>query len=231
MSEKRKAALVAGIPIIILIALVSGMFLLLYDAYQEEPVCPVPDVVRVYTPSEAMVEISVYQDGQRSYGHGTVIRHDDQIFVLTSSMIFTEDRDSISIDQNEHSFGAEILYQNSDWGLVALDCPLIEMIIPFVELNDDPNIPPFVPVGINGWPASTLGYINDDWVLLSDLPEEDCTGMPVSQNDALIGVVVGLNRINREQAIMIGNRALNEFCDQVTSVLDAPAVYTPKGPT
>ncbi len=225
----------SAIAITLTIFLVLVVFSLLQPHSDPEPVelkCPTPPPVeRVYTPSEAMVKVSVYQDGQRSYGHGTIVHHNDQIFVLTSSMLFTKDRDSIIIDQDEHSFGAEILYKNDVWGLVALDCPLIEMNIPFVELNGDPNIPPGVPVSVGDlYIANTLEYINDDWVLLDNSLPPKATGMPVTQNDALVGVVVGINRINMEQAIMVGNRALKKFCDEATLMNAPPVLYLPDNP-
>lgn len=181
-----------------------------------------PPVERVYTPSEATVEVSAYFDGQRAYGRGIVVRHNDQMFVLTSSMISSEKTDSIIVGGE---YVAEVLHQNNIWGLLALDC-FIGAGTPFVELNDDPNIPPLVQVGVNGWPASTLEYINDDWVLLGDIPEEDCTGCPVTQNGYVVGIVVGINRINRDQAIMVGNRALKAFCDEAT-LMNAPLPLAP----
>jgi len=180
-------------------------------------------IERVYTPSEATIEVSAYFSDQRVYGKGIIVQHNGQMFVLTSSMIFNKDVERIEVETLEWIRETEILHQNNVWGLVALECPLLAYT-PFIELNDDPNIPPLIPVGINGWSASTLEYINDDWVLLDDLPEEDCTGCPVVQNGYVVGIVVGINRINRDQAIMVSNRALKEFCDQVTLVNDVPNV-------
>jgi hypothetical protein len=189
-------------------ALVATM---MYEAFTAPPEPP-PAVYledRVYTPSEATVEVSAYFNGLRTYGKGIVIRHSDRTFVLTSSMIVAVAFDKLEVKVEGETYNAYFIDRNDSFGLVALEC---ELGIPFVELNGDPNIPPLVPVGINGWSAWTLEYINDDWVLLGDLPEgEDCTGKPVVQNGELIGIIVGMNRINRDQAIMVGNRALNEF--------------------
>jgi len=219
MSRERIAVVVAVVVAVVMICFA------LYDTHRDKEVVPdellcfVPKVERVYTPSEATVEVSAYFDGQRSYGKGIIVRRNGQMFVLTSSMIFPKKTDSIIVGKE---YVAEILHQNNIWGLTALDC-FIAAGAPFIELNDDPNIPPLIPVGINGWSASTLEYINDDWVLLDDLPEEDCTGCPVVQNGYVVGIVVGINRINRDQAIMVGNRALKEFCDQAT-LMNAPPV-------
>ena len=203
-------------------ALLTLMGMVFYDIYLGEEVRSMPPPVdRVYTPFEATVEVSAYFDEQRSYGYGIVVRHNGQMFVLTSSMIFNEDVEYITVGMTEWSARAEVLHQNDVWGLVALECCFMSTV-PFVELNDDPNLPPGVPVEINTLTASTLEYINDDWALIGDLPE-DCTGHPVTQNGYVVGIVVGMNRINKQQAVMVGNRALKEFCDKAT-LMDAPPV-------
>ena len=197
--------------------------LILLDSYRDKEApaidYPPPQIKRVYTPSEATVDVSAYFNGQRSYGKGIIVRRNGQMFVLTSSMILNEDVECIAVE-TEWTSTAVVLHQNNVWGLVALECHL-PANTPFVELNDDPNIPPLVQVVIDGLSASTLKYINDDWVLLGDLPE-DRTGCPVVQNDYIVGIVVGMNQINRDQAIMVGNRALKEFCDQATLIDIAP---------
>jgi hypothetical protein len=188
---------------------------MMYEAFTSPPEPPPATYQedRVYTPSEATVEVSAYFDGLRTYGKGIVIRHNDRMFVLTSSMIVAVAFDRLEVKMEGETYNAYFIDRNDSFGLVALEC---ELGTPFVELNDDPNIPPFVQVGVNGWPASTLEYINGDWALLGDLPEgEDCTGQPVVQNGELVGIVVGMNRINRDQAIAVGNRALNEFADSL----------------
>ena len=96
--------------------------------------------------------------------------------------------------------------------------------MPYVELNDDPNIPPLVVVGIKGVSAATLGYVNDDWVMLGDIPEEDCTGCPVTQNGDVVGIIVGVHKRDRSRAFMVGNRALKEFCDMAATLMDAPPI-------
>lgn len=216
--SKERIAIVAAIG-----ASVVMVCLAMYNTHRDKEVDlldPAPQVVRVYTPSEATVEVSAYFGDQRAYGKGIIVQRNGQKFVLTSSMIFNKDVDWITVETVEWTSMAEVLHQNDVWGLVALECCL--PAAPFIELNDDPNIPPRVSVGINGWSASTLEYINYDWVLLGDLPE-DCTGCPVTQNGYVVGIVVGMNQINRDQAIMVGNRALKEFCDQAT-LIDAPPV-------
>jgi len=200
--------------------------IMMYDIHRDkevilEKISPPPPIEHVYTPSEATVEVSAYFDGQRSYGKGIVVRRNGQMFVLTSSMIFNEDVGYITVEMAGITPTAEIFHQNDVWGLIALRCHLTNT--PSIELNDDPNIPSLVPVGIKGLSATTLEYINYDWVLLGDLLEEDCTGCPVTQNGYVVGIVVGMNRINQNQAIMVGNRALKEFCDQAT-LMDAPSV-------
>lgn len=209
-----------GIVIVASVAFLVMVVLSLLQHHKEADLGPTP-VERVYTPYEATVEVSAYFDEQRSYGYGIVVRHDGQMFVLTSSMIFPKDVECIAVAMPECTSMAEILHQNDICGLVALDCGF-PANTPFVELNGDPNLPPGVPVEINKWPASTLEYINNDWALLGDI-SEDCTGHPVTQNGYVVGIVVGMNRINQDQAIMVGNRALKEFCDQ-TTLMDAPPV-------
>ena len=95
-----------------------------------------PPVERVYTPSEATVEVSAYFDDQRAYGKGVIVQHTGQKFVLTSSMILNKDVDWITVvGDREIALVAEVLHQNDIWGLVALECHLANT--PFIELNDD----------------------------------------------------------------------------------------------
>ncbi len=189
-----------------------------------QPPASPSQVERVYTPSEAMVEVSNYTpNGHKSYGKGVVVKNNGKTFILTSSMIFThEGQIMVNRDRRDRiACAATIIHQNDVWGLVALDCYLEGS--PFVELNYDPNIPPDVQVFVgNLYTADTLEYINDDWVLLNNNLPPKATGMPVAcYYNGLVGVIVGLNSANQEQAIMVGNRALTEFCDQVVR-MDAP---------
>lgn len=91
-------------------------------------------LVRVYTPSEATVEVSAYFDDQRSYGRGIVIQHNGRMFVLTSSMIFNKDVEYITVPWREWDFPAKVIHRNDILGLVALDCGL-PLNTPHIDLN------------------------------------------------------------------------------------------------
>ncbi len=229
MSRNKSAvvAVVTAMIVMVVLALVCS------DAEVDSPPVDTP-VNNIFIPaSEATVEVSVYFDNQRSYGKGVVVRHNEQKFVLTSLMILSGGMEYINVESTGWSSIAEILHQNSVLGLVALGCNLPDNT-PFVELNDYPSVPPYVQVDINGWAVSTLEYINSDWVLLDNLPKEDCTGYPVTQSGYFIGIVIGMNRINQDQAIMVGNRALKEFCGEATLMnvpLPTPNVVVPVLPS
>ncbi len=242
MSKFGKIAVIVAVKVMVIVivmvmVMVIVMVLALFQAHSDpeadsgQPVDAIVDatvdaivaIECVYTPSEATVEVSAYFCDREAYGKGIIVRRYGQMFVLTSSMIFTKGTDKgIVVTEGSHTYDGTIIHQNDIFGLVALECSL-RVDTPFIELNDDPTIPPFVQVGINGWLASTLEHI-DDWVLLGDIPEEDCTGCPVTQNGYVVGIVVGTNRTNCNQMIMAGNRVLKEFCDQVVFVDDAPLV-------
>jgi hypothetical protein len=139
-------------------------------------------------------------------------------------MIFTEWGD-ITVKWGEMTYEAEPIYINRELGLVALQ---IDGLVPTVELNFDPSIPPGIPVVVGGREVNTLEYINDDWVLLDGSLPIHHTGMPVTQNGEIIGIIVGLNIANQEQSIMASNHALNVFANQV-SMLEVPPlpIYLP----
>jgi hypothetical protein len=167
---------------------------------------------------DCVVDVSNWmEDGQRSYGRGVVVNYGGETFILTSSMIFTHDGDIMinrDIDSNSTlPCAASIIHQNDIWGLVALDCYLEG--VPSVEINEYPNHPPGTTATVGTWgEVNTLEYISDDWVLLDGNLPSEATGMPVEDKGGLVGIVVGLNRVDKTQSIMVGNRAIKEFCNQ-----------------
>ena len=205
----------------------------LWDAPLAEPP---PMVERVYTPSECVVDVSNWTaEGQRSYGRGVVVNYGGETFVLTSHMIFTHEG-YIVVNAEDATgyrvgYAASIIHQSDVWGLVALECSLLEGT-PSITLNAYPNHPPGTTATVGTWgEVNTLEYINDDWVLLDGSLPAIATGMPVENRGGLVGIIVGLNRVDKTQSIMVGNRAIKEFCNQAILMdvrpPDAPPVFVP----
>jgi hypothetical protein len=176
---------------------------------------PPPAIVYTSAISDCTLEVSNYlPDGRRSYGHGVVLQHNGETFVLTSTMIFTHEGD-ITVGKGRFTYTAEIACQDDDLGLVALKCNLREGTSS-VEVTDLPSIPPGVAVQVDEGEVNTLEYMNDYWVMLDGSLSVEATGMPVVQDNELVGIIVGLNRVNTKQAIMVGNQGIREFVDELT---------------
>jgi hypothetical protein len=163
------------------------------------------------TPFDCTVAVSAYQGDQRYYGHGVVVTHKGETFVVTSWMIFAEERDFITVGTGDTSQEVEVLYKDADHGLVALTIKADWS----VELNDDPNIPPEVEVFVGTKAVNTAEYIDEYWIVLDGELPIDTAGVPVTNWSRLVGVVVGRCVGDDTQAIMCGNRGLREFCDAV----------------
>ena len=214
---------------IVVVGVMVMIVAMLFDAkfeinLRDAPIAEPPPAVRVYMPMDCVVDVSNWMvDGQRSYGRGVVVNYGGETFVLTSSMIFTHGGEIMinrDVDSNSRvAYAAEIIHRSDDWGLVALDCSLEGA--PAIEINEFPNHPPNGRVLVGEHTVNTLEYLNDNWVLLDGGLPPEATGMPTENAGGLVGIIVGLNRANQEQAIMVGNRAIREFVDQLTYI-EAP---------
>jgi hypothetical protein len=186
------------------------------------PPSPPPLSMHVYTPSECVIEVSNYlPDGRQTSGKGIVLDCNGEFIILTSSMIFTH--------EGEYRVGnckAELIHQNDVWGLIALRC-FLKKGTAAISLNETPNLL----LGTQAWSGENvvqvLEYLNDDWIILTgNLLAED-TGMPVEQGRDLVGIIIGLNCIDTQQAIMVSIHAIREFVNQVI-LIDAPPVLNIK---
>ena len=233
MSDSNKGAVVvaafAAFLVMVVLALFQSHSDPEVDALRYELKFPEsPPVERVYTPSECVVEVSNYMsDGRRSHGRGVIVKDHGKTFVLTSSMIFTHEGE-IAVDYVNVRYTAEIINQNDVWGLVALECSFMEGTR-YTKINEFPNHPPDTQVLVGNWgEVNVLEYANDDWVILDGNLPAGATGMPTENAGGLVGIIVGLNRANVKQAIMVGNRAIREFTKQVTH-METPDVF-PRNP-
>ncbi len=182
---------------------------------------PLPVFVDTLTLEECTLDVSNYRsDGSRSYGQGVVVQYEDETFVLTSTMIFTHGGD-ITVGTGRFIFTATISHRDDELGLVALKCDLRKGTSS-ANITEFPSIPPGVLVQAGENEVNTLEYMNDYWVILDGSFPADVTGLPVSQNGELVGIIVGLNRANMKQAIMVSNRGIREFVDELTRP-DPPA--------
>lgn len=232
MSE-RLPLLVTGIVSMVIIIIISIITMLYQPPVDQVQPLPTPElpIAHIYTPSECMVEVSNHlKNGSRPYGKGVIVEHNGMTFVLTSSMIFTHNGE-ITIDYRNVRYAAEIIHDSEVWGLTALKCSLLSDT-PSIEINDYPNHPPDTQVVVGNWgEVNTLEYMNDDWVIVDGNLPASATGMPTENAGELVGIIIGLNRANMKQAIMVGNRAIREFCDQVLRMNglivpdDAPDVF------
>jgi hypothetical protein len=190
--------------------------LALYDAHFDEP--PMP----FYAEScleDFTVNVSSLYDGGRRYGKGVIVESDGKTFVLTSRMIFVDDHEKISVEfgtKGNWSVRGELVAINDEFGLACVTAEPGWSV--GCKINDLPNWPPCTTVNMRGLTLNTLEYISDDWLLVEGGVTEDDTGAPTWMNGELVGIIVGLNSVDRSQAIMVGIRAIREFVDTISEV-------------
>jgi hypothetical protein len=193
-------------------ALIVLMGIVLYDAHFVEP--PMPFYAEPCL-EDFTVNVSALCNGGRRYGKGVIVENDGKTFILTSRMVFVDDHEKISVEfgtKGNWTVRGELVATNVEWGLacVAADpgwsvgCSINGL-----------NVPPGTEVEMRGLIINTLEYISDDWVLVEGGVTGDDTGEPVWMNGELVGIIVGLNSVDRNQAIMVGIEAIREFVDTI----------------
>lgn len=165
------------------------------------------------TPENCVVTVSAFHGDLRSYGHGVVVNYGGETFVLTSTMIFTEECDFVTIEREGVSQEVQVAYKDENIGLVALT-GFVDY--PSTSLNKAPSIPPGIEVVVGSFDSRTAEYIDEYWVVLDGELPADTAGMPVTtDNGQLLGVIVGRCSDGSPQSIMCANYGLLEFCAKV----------------
>lgn len=210
MSRKR-IDIVAVVMIMVMAGITVGVYLWNSPQIDNSPP-PVICYDGLEVPKSCIVQVSAFHGDLRSYGHGVVVNYGGETFVLTSTMIFTEECDFVTIDGSS-PIPVEICYKDLNIGLVALVGDLDDFCS--TSLNKDPSIPSGVEVVVGSFDIRTAEYIDEYWVVLDGELPADTAGMPVTNNDRLVGVVVGRCSDGSPQSIMCANFGLLEFCDKV----------------
>jgi hypothetical protein len=138
-------------------------------------------------------------------GGGVLLQHKDALFVLTSSMVFPGDVGTITVfGDDDIGRTATAISESEELGLMALSIEA-ENLVPY-ELTDEPNLP----VG-----DDVLTYLrkNPDWMVVDGVY---ITGEPIFRQDDLVGIVIGVNSVDENQAIVAGNNAIVAFADSLT---------------
>ncbi|KKK85561.1 hypothetical protein LCGC14_2772070, partial [marine sediment metagenome] len=182
-------------------------------------------------PTDYMVRITNrHKNGQRTW-HGILIRDHNRVVVITSRLVFTNGFDGTTLSFNGQVYQTRFLVQDEKMGLVALHVYTNDAVaLPAISLNDEPNLPPDVSalvstpqkdfvVVVQGYmtPRKTPAHGAVDWMLLGgDLPDT-CIGAPVTHNNDVVGLVIGLNSLNRKHAIAASMYTLRKFVGFATS--------------
>lgn len=174
----------------------------------EPPVPPAPVEVTVLD-SLVLVKHNT-PDGQIT-GGGVLLLHNDSLFVLTSSMLFPEDVGGVTVTPADGILRrATVIAASKTLGLAALRVHELGTLLPY-ELSDDPNLPP----GVEMVTGNVLTYLrkNPDWMVMNGGPY--ITGTPIVHQDDVVGIVVGVNSLDENQAIVAGNHALVTFANTI----------------
>jgi hypothetical protein len=183
---------------------------------------PPPAIRAPLTIEDCVVDVSALYLDQMHYGKGVIVEHSGETFILTSSMIFVDPFESITVRVGPNWIvRGDIVHSNEVWGLTAVACePGFNEGWP---ISEAPNIPPDTESTTTDGESidliEVLQYINDDWFLITGV-NGDYDGAPLINGGEITGIIIGVNRINTKQAIAVGNRAIKEFCDQVVEVYD-----------
>ncbi len=233
MTDKRKLALVGAVVILAALPFVNLMIIDHMENNHDEmvpsmdapPVC-VPEEV---DPINCLVKVTNQIHESRYYGHGIIMERDKEVFVLTSEMIVVDGVGTILVTfPSGEKVEAELIVTNPDLGLAALKVEGLTAGMPF---DTAPNLPPDVETEactLEGPGTATVkGYLksNPNWMLLAGV-DEDFVGAPLVNNGQVVGMVVGMNIANPEEAIAVGSQTLREFADQVVS-MEANDANTP----
>ncbi len=183
-------------------------------------------------PADYMVRITNrHADGRRTW-HGILIRDHNRVIVVTSRLVFTDGFDGTTLSFNRQTHQTRFLVQDEKMGLVALHVYTNDAVaLPAISLSDDPNLPPDVSALVStpqkDFVVVVQGYMTArelptptavDWMLLGgDLPDT-CVGAPVTHNNDVVGVVIGLNSLNRKHAIAASLCTLRKFVGFATSI-------------
>jgi len=202
----------------VLFALFASVFL--YEAHfnQEVNIEDSPPVIREpLILEQCVVDVTAIYKDQRRCGKGVVIEKNGETFVLTTTMIFVDDFESITIEiEPNWIVQGELIHRNEICGLAAVNCePGFNEGYP---ISDEPDFTPIAETtavsNLSRAPVWVLDYLNDDWMLIIGV-DDTYVGAPLINLDEITGLVIGQNKIDLTQAIAVGNRGITEFVDQV----------------
>ncbi len=201
-----------GVVVVAVVSFLVMVVLTLFEVHSEPPLA----VYAEPTVENFTIEVSALYNGSRRCGRGVIIENDGKTFILTSRMLFIDDHEEISVEvglEGNWTVEGKLIETNKEFGLA---CVVAEPgWNAGCKINDLPNVPPWTEVEMRGPTLNTLGYISDDWVLVEGGITEDDTGSPVWMHGELVGIIVGLNIENRDQAIIVGIRAIREFANTI----------------
>jgi hypothetical protein len=213
MSDRTGAFVFVGAAIAVLVAT------MLYEAFRPLPEPPLPVVIERESPTieDCIVNVYAIEDGQRRYGKGVVIEHKGITFVLTSQMIFVGNFEEIGLEFGENwTVRGELLSTDSVWGLAAIACE--PGFNEGYEISEAPNLPPWTESNATTekgqTPVKVLAYTHDNWFLVTGI-DENYVGAPLVNGKDITGIIIGVNSADTQQAIVAGNRAINEFVDSL----------------
>jgi hypothetical protein len=213
---------------------VAMMVVMLFDIHLENNFwdisieTPPPPVIRkALTIEDCLVNVFTLTGDQKRYGKGVIVEKNGETLVLTSMMIFMNDFESIGVEfgqKGNWTVRGELIATSPKWGLAGVAAePAWHVGYP---ISDAPNIPPHTESTAmdvtGGVPVNVLEYLNDDWYLITGV-DENYVGAPLINGEDITGIVIGVNSINEEQAIVVGNRAIKKFVAQMM-LIDAPPV-------
>ena len=159
----------------------------------------------------SIVDVASLTPNHTLRGSGIVIRRSGRAFVVTSKSLFAYGVGAITINDKP----ASVLLHDDIWGLTAL------------YIYDDVPLPPDIAIAEN-LPAGSEVTLGSDqtatideylrrrrnWMVVSP-PPEPCIGKPLIQDEEVVGLILGRNRIDETTVIAVDATQLDAFINRV----------------
>jgi hypothetical protein len=158
----------------------------------------------------SIVDIASLTPNHTLRGSGIVVRRSGRAFVVTSKSLFAYGVGAITINDKP----ASVLLHDHIWGLTALyiydDVPLP----PDIAIAE--NLPAGSEVTLGNQTATIDEYLRRQrhWMVVSP-PPEPCIGKPLIQDEEVVGLILGRNRIDETTVIAVDATQLDAFITKV----------------
>ena len=192
------------------------------DSPRSDQPSPVPITIKT-KPVDCLVAVKHHTVGKSYSGSGIIVTRKGMTFVLTSAMIFPKEVGNIVVTKRDgRTWVASLIAHDKVRGLAALRIyeadkePSVELS----ALNLLTGVEVLVRNEYGKHEMKVARYLHKEyrWLILNGRLPDNCCGAPVVMDDDVVGIIVGINQSNEEQAIAVSMSAIRGFADNITHV-------------